>query len=136
MQPTIGIRLGRNLSVGEVGGRLPSMRRTITGWFRPLVLGRIIETIKDLQVVQKVTQVKTYGTIQPFSAQQLKLKPEGERSWKWWMLHVLPETQIKLGEYFWYQGSKYRTMSDRNYSEYGYVEYELVQDYNDSANPQ
>ena len=69
------------------------------------------------------------GFIQPFGPRELKIKPEGERAWNWQMLHTTPDVALKDDEEFTIKGLRYRVMSERNFSDYGYIAYELVQDY-------
>lgn len=72
----------------------------------------------------------TYGVRQPFTAQQLQIKPEGERTWIWHKLHCLPDLVLHVDDKITIRGSVYRVMTSTDYREYGYLEYDIIQDYN------
>lgn len=129
MIASIGISSANRFDISDMPATLPSMRSTILGWFRPIVLGRVISRIEEGEVKQTVKELRCLGTIQPFGARDLKLKKEGERNWNWQMLHTTPEVSLQDGEEFRIRGVPFRVMGQRNFSEYGYITYELVQDY-------
>ncbi len=129
MIASLGIPSANRLPVSETASALPSLRSTLVGWFRPIVLGRVTTNLVDGEALRVVREQTCRGMVQPFGPRELKLKPEGERSWNWQMLHTDPSVSLKDGEEFSVKGVKYRVMSQKNYSEYGYVMYELVQDY-------
>lgn len=72
---------------------------------------------------------QTYGVRQPFTPQQLNIKTEGERAWIWNKLHCLPDLILKNDDKVRIQGIPFRVVSKTDYREYGYLEYDLVQDY-------
>lgn len=80
------------------------------------------------QEIESIT--KTHAVRQPFSDEQIELLPEGERSWKWEMLHALPDLALNTDDRVSYLGRSYTVKSKKNYSEYGYIEYHLIEDYN------
>lgn len=127
--PHIGIPNARKRSVYDAGAEVPQMGETIMGMMRPMSLVRVQSEVKDHLVVQHETKIRCVGCIQPYARQELKLKPEGERSWAWQRLHVLGEVRLKNGEYFEYRNLKYRVMSNGDWSDYGYITYELVEGY-------
>jgi hypothetical protein len=129
MISSIGIPSANTRSVSDAASTLPSMSGTITGWFRPLVLGRVTKSIVDGETKEAVFEQRCQGVIQPFDDRKLKVKPEGQRSWNWQMLHTTPNVKLRNDEEFKIKGTPYRVMSQKDYSEYGYVTYELVQDY-------
>ncbi len=129
MIPSVGISSAGDLSVQDAASPLPSMRETLTGWFRPLILTRVTKKVVDFEVSETRVEVNCMGVIQPFGPRELKIKPEGERSWNWQMLHTTPDVALKNDEEFTIRGTRYRVMSQKNWTEYGYIAYELVQDY-------
>lgn len=129
MISSLGIPSANSRNVSDAASSLPSMAGTITGWFRPLVLGRITKSIVEGETKEAVFEQRCRGVIQPFDDRKLKVKPEGQRSWNWQMLHTTPDVKLRNDEEFWIKGTPYRVMSQKDYSEYGYVAYELVQDY-------
>ena len=129
MIPSVGIPSANTQPVSESASVLPSMNGTVQGWFRPLVLGRITKSIVEGETKEAVFEQRCSGVIQPFDDRKLKVKPEGQRSWNWQMLHTTPNVQLRNDEEFKIKGTPYRVMSQKDYSEYGYITYELVQDY-------
>lgn len=124
----LGIGTARDLPIND-GGNLPNMADTIKGWFVKLVLGRVTTTIVDHEAREVIVELTCMGVVQPFASKDLKIKPEGERSWKWQMLHTLTDVALKNGEYFFYKNVKYRVMGALGYSAYGYFQYEIVEGY-------
>lgn len=129
MITNLGIPSANTRSVSEAAVALPTVHTTILGWFRPLVLGRVTKQIVEGEVKNTVKEQRCRGVVQPFDDRKLRLKPEGERSWNWQMLHVTPDVRLANGEEFKFKGSPFRVMSQKDYSDYGYITYELVQDY-------
>jgi hypothetical protein len=125
----VGIPSANTRSVSDAATALPSVQCTIVGWFRPLVLGRITKLIVEGEVRESAAELRCRGVIQPFDDRKLRIKPEGERSWNWQMLHTTPDVKLRNDEEFRIKGVPYRVMSNSDWSEYGYITYELVQDY-------
>ena len=115
--------------LSESATTLPTMAATIKGWFRPITLGRVTQAIKDRETVEVIRDQKTRGVMQPFRPQQLVLKPEGERQWKWFMLHAETDLILATNDTVVYRGTRYTVMEKTDYSEYGYVQYDLVDAY-------
>lgn len=119
-----------NRSATDAANSLPSMRGTILGWFQPLTLGIVRTMIESAEVIEQVREITTSGVVQPLSLQQLSLKSEGERKWRWFLLHTVPETKLEVGGKIVYRGRPYRVMGAYNWDDYGYRSFELVEDYN------
>ena len=125
----VGVTSASSRSVQDTAIGLPSVRSTVTGWFRPLVLARVTKTVENFEVKETFRELSCLGVIQPLGPNQLRVKPEGQRSWEWKMLHTQPEVHLENDERFKIANVPYRVMSNQDYSEYGYRSYELVQDY-------
>lgn len=129
MISSIGIASANTRTVQDAASALPSVQTTITGWFRSLILVRVVKTVLNFETKETRQEVNCMGVIQPFGPRELKMKPEGQRAWNWQMLHTTPDVALKDDEEFTIKGTRYRVMSQQNWSEYGYIIYELVQDY-------
>lgn len=125
----VGLPSANKLSITDGALQLPNLSMTVRSWFRPLVLTRVIKEVKDFEIQETRVEFSCYGVIQPFGARELRIKPEGQRSWGWKMLHTTPDVQLRNDEEFTYQGTRYRVMSQQSFRDYGYITYELVQDY-------
>lgn len=120
---------GKDLLIGSFYPNLPNMSTTLESWFQNIVIGLITKTLENNRVVETTTDYPTLGVIQPLTTEQLEIKPEGQRSWKWFMLHCQPSLSLKTDDTVTIRGSRYRVMGRGGFDEYGYIMYELVQDY-------
>lgn len=117
------------ISVKLASGGLPNVNGALNGWRLPMTFGVVTKEIVNAQVVEVMTAVNFKGVIQPLSARRLEMKPEGQRAWTWLMLHADPTLALDVDDVVTYNGTQTRVMARKNYTEYGYIEYELVQDY-------
>jgi hypothetical protein len=108
---------------------LPNMSETIKTWFQDLTFKRITKSIVNFQAVETTTTITTKGVRQPFTAQQLKVKPEGQRAWRWETLHCLSDVVLNPDDIVEFNSIRYRVIEKKDYTEYGYIEYEIVQDF-------
>lgn len=120
---------GKNTPLNQSGSNLPQVTAAITGWFKPMTFGVTVKTNVDFLTVDEITDVSCQGVWQPFTDQQLAIKPEGERSWKWFMIHSDPSLVLTTDDQIQYQGVNYDVMGKKDYKEYGYVQYEVVNKY-------
>lgn len=111
------------------GAGLPEMRETVVGWMRPLILSRVIKQQVNFRIVESEEQLNTRGVIQPFSKRRLEMKPEGERSWEWIQIHTTPDLKMENGWIIKIANKQYRVVGQWDFSRYGYMEYELCNDY-------
>lgn len=110
-------------------GTLPNMAGTLNDWFQQLSFTTIVKTIVNYVVVETPTTVTFMGVKQPFTPEQLAMKPEGQRSWNWFMIHSYPSLALKTDEIISFNGELHRVMARLDYTDYGYLEYHVVRDY-------
>lgn len=110
-------------------GTLPNVSRALLNWFQPLNFVTIVKTVVNFAVVETLTTVNFLGVRQPFTPQMLLMKPEGERQWKWETIHALPGLILSPDDIITFLGVNYRVMQKLDWKEYGYVQYDIVQDY-------
>lgn len=115
------------------GASLPDVSDALMSWFVPIDMLLITKSVVDFKNVEVATTISTQGVWQPFSAQQLNMKPQGQRSWKWFMLHTPIDFVLKTDDVVDFQGTRYRVMGKLDYALYGYLEYHLVDDYTGSG---
>jgi len=108
---------------------LPQMGGALSNWQQLMTFTTVAKTIVNSKVVETKTDINFRGVWQPMSPQDLMMKPSGQRSWKWYTCHALPEVQLNPDEIITYNSESYRIMKKSDYKEYGYIEYHLVQDY-------
>lgn len=118
-----------SVPLSQATGGLPNVGGALLSWFRPMVFGVVVQAIESFEVAETITSVNFKGVWQPLSAEQLKIKPEGERSWDWYMVHSDPSLILQTQDKITYLGVIYKVMATKNYKEYGYNYYELIKDY-------
>lgn len=120
---------GSNKPLNTQAGTVPDVSGAMTDWFQPMVFTRVLKETIGFQDVETPTAVDFRGVIQPLSDRQLQLKPEGQRSWTWLMLHSDPSLTLNTDEVVTYLGVQTRVMARQDFSLYGYILYSLVQDW-------
>lgn len=112
-------------------GSLPQMSDALGDWLQPMKFQQVTKTTVNMQVVETFADINMQAVRQPLSAQQVMMKPEGQRTWRWDRLHALPTPELVVDSRVLYQGIEYRVMGKWPWPEYGYIEYHLTQDYED-----
>jgi hypothetical protein len=129
MIPIGGIVNANTRSVYDGLAPMPSMRSTLLGWFRPLGLSKVTKSTVGVRTVEKETPLNASGVWQPFTAEQLSLKPEGERSWRWFMVHTTIDVVLVTDDVIVRGTEKFRVMEKLDYTENGFVEYHVINAY-------
>ena len=120
----------RNADILSSG--LPDVSAGVEHFFQPITVDLVVKTQTDGYTEEEKKRYKTQGTVQPFSAKELKILPEGQRGWKWTMLHCLPGLCLDLDDIVIIRGVRSRVMGSKDFSEYGYKEYHLAEGYTDA----
>jgi len=120
---------GKNIPLNKATGSVPDVGSALLDWFQPLVFGIVTKVTEGFQVVETVVDTQFMGVIQPLQARQLMLKPEGQRAWTWYWVHAQPSLELEVDSVITYEGTQFRIMAKKDYDIYGYVEYELCEDY-------
>jgi len=108
---------------------LPQVGEVLPSWFQTLTFELVTKSLIDYEVQETLQTITTQGVRQPMSAQQLAIKPEGQRAWKWETMHCLPDVKLRVDDIILFNGVKYRVMERWDWSEYGYLEYHICQAY-------
>ena len=108
---------------------LPQVGDVLPSWFQTLTFYLVTKVLVNFEVEETTLTISTKGVRQPMSAQQLSIKPEGQRAWKWETLHCLPDVKLKVDDIVIFDGVKYRVMQRWDWTEYGYMQYEICQAY-------
>lgn len=116
-------------NVYEVAQATPQMHETIQGWFQPMTVGIVTVQNVDRQAVESITTIETKGVIQPLSARAVEQKPEGQRDWKWSMLHCAKNLLLKNNDVIRIHGVQFRVMKNWQYQDYGYLQYDICEDF-------
>ena len=121
---------GRDIKVNMLGGLLPNVGDALTGWEVSVIANYIHQVSFKGDIIDIPHKKRIAGVLQPLRPEDVELKPEGQRSWSWFMLHVKSsydrlrvEQQLEIG------GQPYKVMSVKNYENYGYIEYHVIRSY-------
>lgn len=128
---------GRAGSITAAQTTLPSMRGTLAGWLKPMIIAIVTTAIaeggdNDGQAVASEREIRTSGVLQPGDAEKLEIKTGGERSWANWVLHVYPQLDVATDTRLKINGTFYRVTSRTDYNANGYIRYDLAEDYADA----
>ncbi len=123
------IQNASNIPLNQKAGTAPDVSGALTDWFQPMTFTTIVKTVVGFEVVETPTDTTFQGVIQPLSSRRLELKPEGQRAWTWFTLHADPVLTLQVDDVVEYLGVQTRIMARKDFSLYGYVEYEIVQDW-------
>lgn len=115
--------------VGEASFPLPSMRSTLLGWFRPMTIGVVSVEIIEGRSRETTREVKTSGLIQAGSPEVLEIKSDGNRSWENATLHTFPAFNVETNAIVNITGMTFRVVKKSDQSGYGFIRYELLQDF-------
>jgi len=109
---------------------MPKMELAFAGWTSSITLKKITQTIVDGDRTETETNIIFDGVVQPLSVEQVNLKPEGQRSWKWLQIHALTGVNnLSVYDKIKYNDVEYKVMAINDYSLNNYVEYHIVKDY-------
>lgn len=127
MKSTIANAANRPLF--DKSGTVPDVSGAMQDYFQPMTFEPLQKTVTGFQVVENGTPYNFRGMIQPFTDRQLLLRPEGERAWTWFQLFADPVLTLQVDDVVLYKGIQTRVMSRKDFALYGYVQYNLVQDW-------
>lgn len=115
--------------INELSG-MPQMSAAFSGWKNTITVQRITQTVVDGFTQDTASSVTFQGVIQPLDPEQIKLKPEGQRSWEWLDIHIEGSAVIfATNDRFLYNGRKFKIMHKKDYSLNNYVEYHAIEDF-------
>ena len=111
----------------------PNMSATLSGWEVPLTLTKMIQNINDGFVSFTEQTFNFMGVWQPLKDEQLQFLPENQRSWEWIWIHAkASELNLQTADKVIFNNKRYKVMAVKDYSLNGFIEYQLVRDYEDN----
>lgn len=109
---------------------MPQMSDTLNGWQVPLTLEQIFQDIVEGDKVETTKLISFQGVWQPLRDEELQFKPEGQRSWEWiWIHAVSGSLNLETGDKVIFNQKRYKIMAVKDYSLNGFIEYQLVRDF-------
>lgn len=123
----------KDVPLGANPGTLPNMSDALDSWMVPMVFINVVKTQVNFRTLEAGVPINFQGVWQPLDQQQVNMKPQGQREWKWFQVHAQTGLILLIDQVITYQGVQYRVRGRWDYNEYGYVNYHLVQDYTGSG---
>lgn len=114
-------------------GTVPDVSDAMQDYFQPMMFEKLTKTVVAGEAVETGVPINFRGVIYPFTDRQLYLKEEGQRAWTWFELFADPVLTLDVDDVVNYKGIQTRVMARRDYAIYGYVQYQLVQDFTGSG---
>ena len=111
------------------GGTIPDVSGAMQDYFQQMTFTMVAKIVAGFQVSEVASPLNFPGVIQPFTDEQLMQKPEGQRTWTWYLLHADPVLELLIDDVVLWDGKQTRVMDKKNFRLYGFVEYSLVQDW-------
>ena len=105
-------------------GNFPNMIDAMSEWMELLTFKLSTKVVSNFQSTETLTTLKFRGVFYPSAPQQIMMKPEGERKWRWWTLltaYNLSISDIMIDN----NNVKFRVQTKVDYSKAGYYQYEL-----------
>lgn len=115
-----------NLTLPENTGGLPSVASAIMSLLQPVVVTIVTQQMINGYYKTISNVVKTQASIQPLP-QNLEPKMEGERNWRWSLIHILPVIDLQNNNFITLFGVQYKVMKQENWTQYGYRSYFVVE---------
>ncbi len=133
MNPVKPIQNACDVPLNQAMGGMPDVSGGILNYFRPIVLVRVTKNNVRLQLVETQERIESSGVVFP-AKRRLDMKPEGQRKWNVKTLFTLPTVKLTEDDIVSIQEStgrttSYRVMGDGDWSQAGYVTYDLTEDY-------
>ena len=127
-----GQRLNFNKNRTLASG-MPNMSSTLNGWETTITLVKVLQDISEGDKVETEVSITFQGVIQPLRTEQLMAKPENMRSWEWLWIHAKSGSlNLMTGDKIRFNNKLFKVMGIKDYSLNGFVEYEIVRDYQDA----
>lgn len=120
---------GKDRPLNQAIGSLPNVSNALNNWMQPMIVSRVIKNIVNYQLVEMLNVFNFEGVIEAGTPEQLLLKPEAQRSWKWVNIWTMPGIDLVVDDIVETNGKKYRIKSKQDWAEYGYIQYEAIEDW-------
>jgi hypothetical protein len=121
-----------NTLLSQNPGTLPDLSGAVTEYFQPMTFKRLVKTVVNFKNSEAATVVNAFGIIWP-ARQGLSITQNGQRLWIEKELFCTPSLILNPDDIIIFQTVQYRVMGKTDYSQFGYITYQLNQDYTGSG---
>lgn len=113
-----------------VPSTLPNLQGALDNWYQKVVISILTKSNIDFQLSETASSVEYMVVVQPFTTRQLIIKPEGQRAWNWYTIHVKgTDFEPCMDDVIFFDKKRYRIMQKFEWSQYGYTEIQAVEDF-------
>ncbi len=120
----------------STSGTVPNLFDGIRDWMQNMQFGKITRTNQINGLAKEITTpVNFQGFIQPLKFRELLLKPEGQRAWSWYDLYADCSLVLEVDDIVIWNSKQTRVMARKDWTQQGFVNYQLVQDWNIQVGP-
>ena len=109
----------------NVGG-LPDVSAAVMYLLQPVTVMTVTQQMINGYYKPISQTVATQASIQPLP-QELAIKMEGERNWRWSLIHILPNVLLENNDFITLFNIKYKVMKKENWLQNGYISYFVVE---------
>ena len=105
----------------------PDMSDVLSGFSETIQFAVVSKAIVDYELSETKASIEySTGVKQPLPSQKLRVKPEGQRTWRWWTMWSTK--QLKLDDIIKDNCNReYRVMESSDWREAGHFVYEIVE---------
>ena len=116
--------------LSDIFGGLPNLSIALNGWEIPIEADFITQENIDGKITDVSNKKKIKGVIQPMSPEAVQIKPEGQRAWAWFIIHVNHKyMRLRVEQKLIIKNENYKIMEVKNFIPYGFMEYHVIKDY-------
>ena len=106
---------------------LPSLASAIDTVSQRIFFKQVTKTLVDYEAHETTSGMQwLFGNVQPMPAEELLIKPEGQRSWKYWRLFTA-EQLIQDNEIIDNNNRRYRVLAREDWTQAGFNIYQLAE---------
>ena len=110
---------------------MPNVSGALRGWASNINLIKLTVVIIDFdEEVTATEDISFNGVIQPLKPKETKYSEDGQRAWEWLQIHSFSgELNLLTNDRIVVKDIIYKVMGIFDYTRNGYIEYQIVKDY-------
>jgi hypothetical protein len=112
----------------------PNMLDAFRDWQNNAKFTIVTKDVVDFQTEEVLAEYNFDGLFYPKQAREIALKPEGQRTWRWWSMVTSKDLELDTIVKD-VNGKQFRVMASTNYSIAGFYDYDLTEDFVDDIEP-
>ena len=105
----------------------PEMYNEFSDWERSITYSAVTKTLINHEIVESAPVSVTISClVYPAKAQELALKPEGQRTWKFW--HMISKVLFNVDDIVTDDnGTQFRIMGKTDWTQAGFYNYDIAE---------